>query len=55
MISYKSKFIDSAGFMVSSLPNLVSNVAEGINKIKCKYRHDQNVKCVELNTKVVSG
>ena len=55
MISYKSKFIDSAGFMVSSLPNLVNNVAEGINKIKCKYRHDQNVKCVELNTKVVSG
>ena len=35
-ISYKMKFIESARFMVSSLPNLVDNLAEGIHKIKCK-------------------
>ena len=35
-ISYKIKFIDSARFMASSLPNLVDNLAEGIHKIKCK-------------------
>ena len=31
------KFIDSARFMASSLLNLVDNLAEGINKSKCKY------------------
>ena len=35
-ISYKIKFIDSARFMTTSLSNLVDNLAEGINKIKCK-------------------
>ena len=35
-ISYKMKFIESARFMVSSLPNLVDNLTEGIHKIKCK-------------------
>ena len=35
-ISYKIKFIDSARFMVSSLSNLVNNLAEGIHKIKYK-------------------
>ena len=35
-ISYKIKFVDSARFMASSLPNLVDNLAEGIKKIKCK-------------------
>ena len=35
-ISYKIKFVDSARFMVSSLPNLVDNLAEGIKKIKWK-------------------
>ena len=35
-ISYKIKFIDSARFMVSSLPNLVDNLAEAIHKITCK-------------------
>ena len=30
------KFIDSARFMASSLSNLVDNLAEGIQKIKCK-------------------
>ena len=26
--------------MANSLSNLVNNLAEGIHKIKCKYRHD---------------
>ena len=34
--SYKIKFIDSARFMVSSLSNLVDNLAEVIQKIKFK-------------------
>ena len=37
--SYKIQFIDSARFMASSLSTLVDNPAEGIHKIKCKYRH----------------
>ena len=35
-ISYKIKFIDSARFMTTSLSNPVDNLAEGIQKIKCK-------------------
>ena len=35
-ISYKIKFIDSAGFLASSLSNPVDNLAEGIHKTKCK-------------------
>ena len=35
-ISYKTKFINSGRFMASSLSNLVNNLAEGIDKIKCK-------------------
>ena len=35
-ISYKIKFIDSARLMVSSLSNLVNNLAEEIHKIECK-------------------
>ena len=34
--SYKTKFIDNARFMASSLSNLFDNLAEGIHKIKCK-------------------
>ena len=30
--------------MASLLSNLVNNLAEGINKIKCKYEHDDK-KC----------
>ena len=30
------KFIDNARFMASSLSNLVDNLAEGIDKIKCR-------------------
>ena len=39
-ISYRLQFIDSVRFMASLLSNLVNNLAEGIQKIKCKYRHD---------------
>ena len=39
-ISYRLKFIDSARFMANSLSNLVNNLAEGIHRIECKYRHD---------------
>ena len=42
-ISYILQFIDSAGFLASSL-NLVSNLSEGIHNIKCKYRLDDK-KC----------
>ena len=39
-ISYILQFIDSAKFMASSLSNLVNNLSEGIQRIKCKYGHD---------------
>ena len=32
----KTKFIDSARFMATSLSNLVDNLTEGVHKIKCK-------------------
>ena len=35
-ISYKTKFIDSARFMATSLSNLVDNLTEGVHNIKCK-------------------
>ena len=34
------QFIDSATFMTSSLSNLVNNFAEGVHRIKCKFRHN---------------
>ena len=43
-LSYKLQLTDSASFMASSLLTLVNNLAEGIHKIKCKYRHDDK-KC----------
>ena len=49
-IPYILQFIDSAGFIASSLSNLVNNLSEGIHRIKCKLGHDdKNVKHVELN------
>ena len=36
IISYKTNCTDNARFMVTSLSNLVDNLAEGIHKIKCK-------------------
>ena len=35
-ISYKTKYIDSARFMATSLSNLVDYLTEGIYNIKCK-------------------
>ena len=35
-ISYKIRFIDSAGFMASPLSNFVDNFAERIHKTQCK-------------------
>ena len=43
-LSYILQFIDSARFMASSLSNLVTNLFEGIHRIKCKYGHDDK-KC----------
>ena len=39
-ISYRLQLIDSARHMASLFSNLVNNFAEGIHKIKCKYRND---------------
>ena len=39
-ICYILNFTDSPRFMVSSLSNLVNNLSKGINRIKCKLRHD---------------
>ena len=43
-IYYKLKFIDSARFTVTSLSNLVDNLTEAINKIKCKVYVFLNMK-----------
>ena len=40
----KLHLTDCTRFMASSLSKLVNNLAEGINKIKCKNEHD-NKKC----------
>ena len=55
-IYYTLKFSASATFMASSLSNLANNLAEGIHKIKWKYRHNnKTVKRVERNTKIVTA
>ena len=42
--------------MASSLSNLVTNLAEGIHKIKCKYGHDyKKCKFVEINVKIATA
>ena len=46
-ISYKTKFIDSARFMATSLSNLVDNLTEGVHKIKCK---DCDQMCLSCST-----
>ena len=43
-ISYLLQFIDSVRSMAGSLLDLVSNVSEGIHRIKYKFRHDDK-KC----------
>ena len=56
--SYKIKFIDSARFNASLLPDLVDNLAEGIHKIKCKdcncFLEYESVKHSLLNEKHLS-
>ena len=48
------EIIYSTRFTTILLSNLVSNLAEGIHKMKCKcgFEDKKNVKPVELNTKV---
>ena len=42
--------------MASSLANPVNNLAEGIYKIRFKYRHNDNdVKLAEFHLKIASG
>ena len=54
-MSYMLQFIDRARFMASSLSNLANNLAKGIHKIKCKFRHDdKNVKHMELNISIAT-
>ena len=43
-VSYILQFIDSKRFMASSLSNLLNNLCEGIQRIKCKFDHDDK-KC----------
>ena len=43
-ISYILQFIGSAKFMAGSLWNLDNNLSEEIDRIKCKFEHD-NKKC----------
>ena len=39
-MSYILQLIGSARFMASSLSNLVNNISVGINRIQCKFGHD---------------
>ena len=43
-ISYRLQLINSARFLGGSFSNLFNNLAERIDKIKCKYEHDDK-KC----------
>ena len=43
-ISYMLQFIDSARFMAGSLSNLVNNLSDGTQRIKCKFGHNDK-KC----------
>ena len=57
-ISYKTKFIDNARFMASSLSNLVDKLTEGIHKVKCKdcdcFPEYENVKEKSVKYKCLS-
>ena len=50
------QFIDSTRFMESSSSNLFYNLSKRIQKIKCKFGHDDKkcVKLVELNISIVT-
>ena len=49
-ISYRLQLIDSTRFMASSLSNVVHNLSDVINKIKCKCGHDDK-SCETLEIK----
>ena len=49
-ISSRLQSIDGARFMASVSSNLVNNLVEVINQIKCKYGHDDN-KCETYGVK----
>ena len=52
---YLLQFIDSARVMARSWSHLVNNLSEGINRVKCKYGHDdKNVQLVELNISIAT-
>ena len=54
-ISYIIQFIDSARFMAISLSNLVDNISERFNRIKCKVGHEDKIlELVELNVSIVT-
>ena len=49
------QFIDSTRFMARLLSNLVNNLAEGIDKIKCNYKHDiKKCETSNLHTKIAT-
>ena len=53
--NYRLQITGSVTFMTSSSSTVVNNLAEGIQKIKCKYRHDnKKSKIAELDTNIVS-
>ena len=43
-ISYILEFIDSTGFLASSLSNLLNNLSKGLHRIKFKFGYDDK-KC----------
>ena len=49
--SYRLQFIDRSRFMVSPLSNLINNLAEGIHKIKFKYKHDKKCETCGIKNK----
>ena len=57
-ISYKVKFIDTGRFMASLLSNLVDNLVEEVQKIKCKicdcFIECENVKDNSIKYKCLS-
>ena len=50
-LSHMIQFIDSARYMASSLSNLVNNLSKGIDRIKCKFGHD-NKQCETFGIKL---
>ena len=51
---YILQSIDGTRFMASSLSKLVNNLADGIDKIKCKYREKKCETCENKHIKIAS-